>query len=76
MRSLVLLGSQALLRCSVLMIYLAPLTCSAFGDPKFTFVQALNEGGILILLISIIYTAFDENKGDNRRLSSRLRERG
>jgi hypothetical protein len=41
------------------MRYSALPTSSALGTPKFTFVQALNEGGILILLISTIYTGLD-----------------
>ncbi|KAF8541831.1 hypothetical protein BDD12DRAFT_877730 [Trichophaea hybrida] len=55
--------SQVLLRYSVL------LKCSAVGSaPKFTFAQAFDEGQILILLISTIYTVLDENKGDERQL--------
>jgi hypothetical protein len=54
--------SLALLTCSALVRYSALLTCSALGAPKFTFVQALNEGAILILLISTIYSGLDENR--------------
>ncbi|KAF8538278.1 hypothetical protein BDD12DRAFT_885586 [Trichophaea hybrida] len=61
--------SQVLLRYSVL------LKCSAVGSaPKFTFAHAFDEGQILILLISTIYTVLDENKGDERQLSSRFGE--
>jgi hypothetical protein len=53
------LRSLALPTCSALVRYSSLLSCSAFGTPKFKFVQALNEGGILILLISTIYTGLD-----------------
>jgi hypothetical protein len=39
------------------------------------FAQALDEGEFLIQLISTIYSGLDENKGDDRPLSSGLGER-
>jgi hypothetical protein len=76
MTSSALLRCSALLKLSKLMTSPALLTCSALGSaPKFTFAQALDEGEILIRLISTIYTGLDEKKGDERHLSSELGER-
>jgi hypothetical protein len=59
---------EMLSTCEMLMRYSALLLFLALsGTPKFTFAQALDEGEIMILLISTIYNIWlGKNKGDER----------
>jgi hypothetical protein len=56
-----ILGTPGMLETAeMLQTYVIPGTC------KFTFAQALNEGEILIILISTIYGRLDEDNIDER----------
>jgi hypothetical protein len=59
-----ILSAPEMLRApETLQTYEIPGAPDIAGAPKFTFAQALDEGEILILLISTIYTGLDENTG-------------